>query len=99
MFPLCQGDTINDPCYNVDDDDEEQRIVLEEDCIRIEENNSHDNDELGPPGRHCRAQIGIANTDNEIVQQQMLARPIHWRGLNDRNEHARLHSALLQSQG
>ena len=89
---------VYDLCYNVDDDDEEQRI-LEEDRICIEENNSHDDDELGPPGRHRRARLGLANTKNEIDQQQMLARQTHWRGLNDRNEHARLHSALLQSQG
>ncbi len=69
---------VYDPCYNVDDDDEEQRI-LEEDRICIEENNSHDDDKLGLPGRHRRARIGLANTDNGIVQQQMLACQTHWR--------------------
>jgi hypothetical protein len=102
MHSMCISDSVMsgnayavyNPCYNVDDDNEEDRI-LEEDRICIEENNNHDDDKLGPPGRHGRAQIGLANTDNEFVQQHMLACQTRRRGLNDRNEQACLHSALI----
>ena len=90
---------VYDPMYNGDDVDDERRI-LEEDLLRIEENNNRDDDDdLVPAGTRGRARIGLANTDNEFVQQHMVARQTHWRGLNDRNEHARLHSALLRSKG
>jgi hypothetical protein len=89
---------VYDPskCSVDDDDDDEQRHILEEDLLRIEENINRYDDELGA---HGRARIGLANADNEFVQQHMVARQTHWRGLNDRNEHARLHSALLRSKG
>ena len=89
---------VYDPRYNVDDVDDEQ-CILEEDLLRIEENNNRDDDDLGPAGSHGRAQIGLTNSENEFVQQHMVARQTHWHGLNDRNEHARLHRALLRSKG
>jgi hypothetical protein len=54
MLKMCISDrvmgdnvyTVYNPCYNVDDDNEEQ-YILEEDRICIEGNNNHDNDKFG----------------------------------------------------
>jgi hypothetical protein len=42
----------------------------------------------------ARTQIGLGNVNNPIVVKNMLARPNHWRKVNDCAEHARLHLAL-----
>jgi hypothetical protein len=46
-----------------------------------------------------RAQIGGGNVDNAIVVKNVLARQNHWREVNDRAEHARLHLALQDLKG
>ena len=45
------------------------------------------------------AQIGLGNVDNPIVVKNVLARQNHWREVNDRAEHARLHLALRDLEG
>lgn len=76
---------VYDPTYNVDDVDDE-RHILEEDLLCIEENINRDDDDLVPAGTCGRARIGLANSDNEFVQQHMVACQTHWRGLNERQE-------------
>jgi hypothetical protein len=46
-----------------------------------------------------RAQIGLGNIDNPIVVKNVLARQNHWREVNDRAEHARLHLELRDLKG
>ena len=46
-----------------------------------------------------RAQIGLGNVNNPIVVKNVLERQNHWREINDRAEHARLHSALQDLKG
>ena len=45
------------------------------------------------------AAIGLDNTDNRDVVNNMLSRQNHWRDINDREEHARLLSALIKLHG
>ena len=47
----------------------------------------------------ARTQIGLGNVDNPNVVENILARQNHWREVNDRAEHARLHSALRDLKG
>jgi hypothetical protein len=46
---------------------------------------------------HC--QIGLGNVDNPNVVENILARQNHWREVNDKAEHARLHSASRGLKG
>ena len=46
-----------------------------------------------------RTRIGLGNADNPNVIDNILARQNHWREVNDRTEHACLHSALRDLKG
>ena len=83
---------VYDPANNVDEEEKQYLHFIAE-----QENNGGEDDKGGP--QRGRARIGLANSDNEFVQQHMLARQNHWRGLNNKHEHAQLHSALLQLKG
>ena len=91
MHNMCVSDRVMDhnvyarynPANNVMEDEED--VVIEY------ENNGDET--------VARTQIGLANIDNPNVVDNILARQNHWREVNDRAEHARLHSALLDLKG
>jgi hypothetical protein len=59
----------------------------------IENENGDEIDAAAREGR--RQQTGLANAGNANVVQNVLEQQNHWREVNDRQEHARLHRALL----
>ena len=83
---------VYDPGYSVDGEEEH----LFEDLLA---NMNVDNNDNGEGDNAILAQIGLVNSDNKFVVQHMLARQTNWKALNDKNEHARLHSALLCFKG
>jgi hypothetical protein len=95
MHNMCVSDrvmdgnvyAVYDPRHNIDG--QEEHIL--EDLVTI----LGDNDDNNRERENGVARIGLANSDNEFVLQHMLARQSNWKALNDKNEHARLHSALL----
>jgi hypothetical protein len=68
-----------------------------DDDERIENENGDEIDATAREGRH--QQIGLANAGNANVVQNVMERQNHWREVNDRQEHTRLHRALLASKG
>lgn len=86
---------VYDPGHNVDD--EQEHVV--EDLLSVLVDNNDDNHHGGR--EEVLARIGLANSGNEFVVQHMLlvARQSNWKALNDKFEHARLHSALLRFKG
>jgi Plant transposon protein len=84
--------TVYDPCANVLNDG------LCEEVQEFAENNA----EYGAANndnRIAHAAIGIANAENEIVVENMIARQANWKGLSDTDEHGRLHAVLMQVKG
>jgi hypothetical protein len=81
---------VYNPGHNVET---EQQILEDLLGILIDNNNTREGED------EILARIGLANSNNEFVVHHMLARQTNWLALNDRNELARLHSALLRFKG
>ncbi len=81
---------VYNPGHNVEN---EQQILEDLLGILIDNNNTREGED------EILARNGLANSNNEFVVHHMLARQTNWQALNDRNEHARLHSALLRFKG
>jgi hypothetical protein len=84
--------------YNPSANIEEQESIVQEmsamhPAPAVDGTNVSDNN----PG--ATAQIGLANANNDNIVQHILGRQTHWRELNDRKEHARLHKALITIKG
>ena len=71
-------------------------LTIDED-ERRENENGDDIDATAREGRHQK--IGLANAGNTNVVQNVLERQNHWPEVKDRQEHARLHCALLALKG
>jgi hypothetical protein len=71
-------------------------LTIDED-ERIENVNGDEIDAAAGEGR--RQQIGLANAGNANVVQNVLEQQNHWRLVNDRQGHTRLHCALLALKG
>ena len=61
---------VYDPANNVEEEEQYLHFIAEQ------ENNGGEDDEGGP--QWGRAQIGLVNSDNEFLQQHMLARQNAW---------------------
>ena len=104
MHNMCVADrvmngnvyAVYDPTFNVDDDEEH---VLQELVDSVADDNGNNNHEQEANKEQAVAPIGLANTDNNFVVQHMLARQANWKTIDDKNEHGRLHSALLRLKG
>jgi hypothetical protein len=64
-----------------------------------EESIENENSEAGSMPARGDRQIGLASVGDANVVQNVLDRQNHWREVNDRQEHARLHLALLALKG
>ena len=71
-------------------------LTIDEDEM-IENENGEEIDAAAREER--RQRIGLANAGNANVVQNVLERQNHWQEVNDRQEHARLHRALLALKG
>jgi hypothetical protein len=71
-------------------------LTIDEDEM-IENENGEEIDAAAREER--RQRIGLANAGNANVVQNVLERQNHWQEVNDRQEHARLHCALLALKG
>ena len=73
---------------------------LEDEVLEMTENNN-EYAAAANNGNHGEQQaaIGLANAGNEFIIQNMIARQVNWQNLSDRDEHSRLHSALMRVVG
>jgi hypothetical protein len=107
MHNMCVSDRIMDgnvyavydPACKIDEEEEQDAFEDLMTLLAGDNSNNDGNHEQRREEQGSAARIGLANTDNEFVVQHILARQTNWQELNDRQEHARLHSALLRLKG